>query len=73
MGPWVKAGNPYQRLLKNSGKIIRSLKLGESSGGDGNSWILDEMKVKIKGYLLMHWMGGLKESKELKTTLRVGS
>lgn len=55
-GPWVNIGKPHKRLLKNSGKRIGPLELGYSSRGDGkqlgSGCIL---KVKIKGFSLVHW------------------
>lgn len=57
-GAWGKAGKPHKRLLKNSGKRRWSLELGSSSVDNRKQ--LDSgsiLKVKIKGILLMHWMG----------------
>lgn len=63
----------HKRLLKNSGKRRWSPELGSSSGDNRKQ--LDSgsiLKVKIKVFLADALDGGLKDSKELKTTLRSG-
>lgn len=72
-GAWVKTGKLHKWLLKNAGKKIWSLELGYSSGDDGKQ--LDSgciLKVKIKGFFVDVLDSGLKETKELKTTVRLG-
>ena len=72
-GAWGKAGKPQKRLLKNSGKRRWSLELGSSSGDNRNQLGSGSiLKVKIKGFFADALDGGLKDSKELKTTLRSG-